>query len=79
MSQFLREHAPRETTARRSRLWTWLWGRKPPQRVCTCGEPLPRLERYPLADFAESEGDFLLGQCQRCRTIFWEIRIAHCD
>jgi hypothetical protein len=76
LNQFLGEHAEPQAAIGR-RLWRWLWGRRKLQRTCTCGEPLPRLERYPLAEFAESEGDFLLGQCQRCQTIFWEIRITH--
>ncbi len=39
---------------------------------CFCGEPLPALRRYWFPLFCEKETSFLLGQCHRCLTIFWE-------
>jgi hypothetical protein len=78
LSHFLREHGDKEP-ASANRLWNWLWWRSQPKTTCNCGEPLPHLQRYPLADFAESVGHLLLGQCRRYRTILWEIRITHCE
>src|SRR5262245_56190762 len=42
------------------------------QASCGCGEPLPALERY---TFLLSNGDqrhYHLGQCSRCRCIYWD-------
>jgi hypothetical protein len=40
--------------------------------TCSCGEPLPVMD---LCRFTLSSGDqvsYLLGQCRRCDTVFWE-------
>jgi hypothetical protein len=39
---------------------------------CTCGQPLPLMERYTFTFASGREASYLLGQCRRCRTIFWE-------
>jgi hypothetical protein len=42
------------------------------RKICSCGEPLPCLEWY---TFTFRSGQFTyccLGQCVRCRTIFWD-------
>jgi hypothetical protein len=55
------------------RLWQWLFGQsKPKQRTCTCGEPLADLRWYEISFFSEKTDAILLGQCRRCRTIFWD-------
>ncbi|HXG08423.1 MAG TPA: hypothetical protein VNK04_01410 [Gemmataceae bacterium] len=41
-------------------------------RTCSCGQSLPRLERYTFMLITGKELSYLLGQCSRCRTIFWE-------
>src|SRR5262249_3128658 len=74
LSHFLREHGvPPEPAG--NRLWRWLLGRRRPERTCSCGEPLPVLGVYGTPGCPEGVGDYLLGQCRRCRTIFWEVRI----
>lgn len=40
--------------------------------ACTCGEPLPELRKYAVTFVFDRVADYLLGQCRRCRTIFWE-------
>jgi len=39
---------------------------------CTCGRDLPRLEKYTFTLITAVEVHYLLGQCPRCHTIFWE-------
>jgi hypothetical protein len=51
----------------------WLFGsHHPPGPACTCGQPLPRLEHYTFTPVSKREAYYLLGQCRRCRTMFWE-------
>ena len=46
---------------------------KPAQETtCTCGEPLPKLEKYAVTMVLEKVADYRLGRCRRCGTIFWE-------
>ncbi len=42
------------------------------KQVCVCGLPMPELKQYHLASHSENVGDYILGQCCGCRTIFWE-------
>lgn len=56
-----------------SRLWQWFFGkRKPKVRTCTCGQPLPVLKKVGFTFLCKKVGDYLLGQCPRCRTMFWD-------
>jgi hypothetical protein len=41
-------------------------------KVCVCGQPLPCLAKYAFTYNTGSEESYLLGQCGRCRTVFWE-------
>jgi hypothetical protein len=53
--------------------WKILLGLSDPEKgVCACGEPLPRLEKYGFTKLTGDESFYLLGQCRRCHTIFWE-------
>jgi len=53
--------------------WKALLGLKSTKiRNCSCGRGLPALERYTFTFRNGSEASYLLGQCSRCRTIFWE-------
>ena len=40
--------------------------------ACSCGEGLPRLQRCLFSSSTGQSYTYLLGQCRRCRTIFWE-------
>ena len=51
----------------------WLFGSSQPAKtICTCGQPLPPMERYTFTFASEKEAHYLLGQCCRCRTMYWE-------
>lgn len=39
---------------------------------CSCGEVLPNLEGYTFTLSSGEELLYFLGQCPRCRSIFWE-------
>jgi predicted RNA-binding Zn-ribbon protein involved in translation (DUF1610 family) len=55
------------------RLWHWLFGkRKPRVKTCTCGQRLPVLKKVGFTFLCRKAGDYLLGQCPRCRTMFWD-------
>jgi hypothetical protein len=41
-------------------------------KTCVCGQPLPCLARYAFTYNTGVEESYLLGQCGRCRTVFWE-------
>jgi hypothetical protein len=42
------------------------------QAGCSCGQDLPVLERYIFTFSSGDQVSYLIGQCGRCRTIFWE-------
>jgi hypothetical protein len=44
---------------------------RPGRMTCTCGEPIPGVDKYAITFVLEKVGDYLLGQCRRCGTIFW--------
>jgi hypothetical protein len=42
------------------------------EKACSCGRRLPQLEGYTFTLSTGKELSYGLGQCGRCRTIFWE-------
>ena len=46
--------------------------RRADESHCTCGHGLPTLDMYTFTFSTGEESSFLLGQCRRCRTVFWE-------
>jgi hypothetical protein len=58
-------------------LFAHLWGMfrgvaRHPVARCTCGGPMPDLGLV-VVTFGAGEGvAYLLGQCRRCRTVFWD-------
>jgi hypothetical protein len=40
--------------------------------TCSCSQELPLMERYIFTYSTGAQSTYLLGQCRRCRTIFWE-------
>ena len=40
--------------------------------TCTCGAKLPAFDRYTFTISTGEEPSYLLGQCPRCHTVFWE-------
>ncbi len=63
-------------TAKRLRTvhaWTAALGlRRPAEPACSCGQALPLVERCTFILRSGIQVDYLLGQCQRCKTIFWQ-------
>jgi hypothetical protein len=51
-----------------------LLGKSQPEdrKTCACGGHLPVLEKYIFTFLTGKEESYLLGQCPRCRTIYWE-------
>jgi hypothetical protein len=41
-------------------------------KLCSCGHKLPGLERVTFTFTTGFESTYLLGQCARCRTVFWD-------
>jgi hypothetical protein len=55
------------------RTWKELLGfRESRKECCSCGRKLPELTRYTFTLSDGREVDYRIGQCGRCRTIFWE-------
>jgi hypothetical protein len=55
------------------RAWRLLLGRLGRGRaVCSCGRDLPNLQRFSFGSATGQPTCYLLGQCARCRTVFWE-------
>jgi len=53
--------------------WKALLGlSRSPNFHCPCGEKLPELERCTFTYLSGKEAIYLVGQCGRCRTIFWD-------
>jgi len=52
--------------------WENILGRVPGERTCSCGERLPVLERVAFTFSTGREETYMLGQCRRCGTVFWE-------
>jgi hypothetical protein len=50
----------------------WLFGGRKPKTTCTCGQPLPKMKICICTYESGQEGHYLLGQCRRCRTMYWE-------
>jgi hypothetical protein len=70
-------HLPAEPHGLRAvlslRKWTQFFGLSRPRgKACLCGRELPALEWYCFREPAGRMIDYLLGQCRRCRTMFWD-------
>jgi hypothetical protein len=54
--------------------WKYLLGLSDRRRSrsCVCGQPLPCLARYAFTYNTGARESYLLGQCGRCRTVYWE-------
>ncbi len=51
----------------------WLFsGSQHRMTTCTCGQPLPIMESCIAIYETGEDGHYLLGQCSRCRKMFWE-------
>jgi hypothetical protein len=72
MSAFIKEHTGEELGGSSFfQKLLWSTGRMR-EETCSCGEKLPLLEKYVFTLLHHGDLYYLLGQCPRCRTIFWE-------
>lgn len=46
--------------------------RMPRESRCTCGEDMPELDCFSFTFVMNRTLTYRLGQCGRCRTVFWE-------
>jgi hypothetical protein len=67
LSQFLADQAGWRELCR-----TLPWDVLLVNRSCSCGDRLPRLRRCLFSASTGESFTYLLGQCARCRAIFWE-------
>jgi hypothetical protein len=66
-------HFVKDQRERGFHLLLWLLGNSQPSKAnCICGQILPLMEPHTFTFASEKEAHFLLGQCCRCRTMFWE-------
>jgi hypothetical protein len=53
--------------------WRAFLGMNTPENLtCTCGQSLPKLEKYTFTYISGREAEYFVGQCSRCQTIFWD-------
>ena len=53
--------------------WKSMLGKNEPRNAnCFCGQGLPRLEKSTFTFSSGRKVEYLIGQCRRCRAIFWE-------
>jgi hypothetical protein len=44
----------------------------PREAICSCGQKLPPLEKYTFTFLDGDQSHYQIGQCGRCRTVFWD-------
>jgi hypothetical protein len=44
----------------------------PDVKSCRCGQRMPTFDRYTFTYLTGHESSYLLGQCARCKTVYWE-------
>ena len=56
-----------------SPIWGRLLGRTDAETpTCVCGQPLPEIDCYSFTYQTGEQIEYEMGQCIRCRTIYWE-------
>jgi hypothetical protein len=71
MSHFLADQAGWRESAKRH-LWKIAGIGDLGPNLCSCGGTLPALDGYTFTFTTGEEVSYRLGQCKRCRTVFWE-------
>jgi hypothetical protein len=72
LSRFINTRAGRAASLKHSP-WRTLFGIAQPDNAnCLCGQKLPLLERYTFTLISGNQASYLLGQCPRCLTVYWE-------
>lgn len=53
-------------------IWGRLLGGEAETSACLCGKPFPLLESYCFTFQTGDQMEYEMGQCPRCRTIYWD-------
>src|SRR5262249_11933712 len=72
MSHFLGEEDYHQTGEKRLSLGAFFGIGKSGRSSCTCGERLPERQEYLFTVLTGKEMAYLLAQCGKCRTVYWE-------
>jgi hypothetical protein len=67
----LRKHRRGPARSLGARWWAWLRGRRHAGRSCGCHRRLPEMRWYRFV-YPAAECDYVLGQCRRCSTVYWD-------
>ncbi len=72
LSEFLNRQRA-QSSALGGHLWALLFGSAHDRLLtCPCGNTLPILEKYTFTFVSHRVAEYRLGQCPKCRIIFWE-------
>ena len=52
--------------------WKSFLGTRGNRTQCFCGKRLPALEKCTFTFITGREVSYFIGQCRRCRTVFWD-------
>jgi hypothetical protein len=63
----------RDLPGYRRGVWSALFRRRA-AKPCVCGHRLPMLAKCTFTFKTGGTVSYWMGQCQRCRTIFWDVR-----
>jgi hypothetical protein len=55
-----------------SQPWKSFLGSRGSRTHCSCGKGLPALEKCTFTFITGREVSYFIGQCHRCRTVFWD-------
>jgi hypothetical protein len=72
LSHYLEEEDVSRAGSNKSHQFLGFLRSKPRKTTCTCGQKLPSFDRYTFTISTGEEPSYLLGQCRRCRTVYWE-------
>lgn len=66
--------AAQPESGRKHQPWLSFFGLDVGGKTCACGGPLPEMFRANFILLSGQEKSYLLGQCNRCLTVYWEER-----
>jgi hypothetical protein len=78
----LRDRCGRRALLRAALSWLWRLARPAPTtpaKKCSCGADLPAFQSFRLLVHPDDLPTYLIGQCSRCHTVFWEEDRNHTD
>jgi hypothetical protein len=70
--QFVNGQTGRKAAAGYKDLLSLLLLHRPRRTQCLCGQPLPELALCTFVLASGSQQTYLIGQCGRCHTVYWD-------